>query len=113
MNVAGSLQLAGMHSLVWRYKTIEISDLDINEMRKYCVVKSDGTKETGDTHQNDIDAIQQRLDHEHVQYYLTKENDTWAKVCNAMDVEHAPSVMEKLLHNTGALLHNTGAGVSM
>ena len=65
------------------------SDMDINEMRKYCVLNSDGTKETGDSHQNDIEAVRRRLDQTHVQYYLTKENDTWAKLCNAMDIEYS------------------------
>eukprot|EP01048_Picozoa_sp_COSAG05_P004634 COSAG05_NODE_257_length_12748_cov_68.067120_5_plen_132_part_00 len=37
------------------------SDMDINEMRKYCVLNSDGTKETGDSHQRKSDSDNKRI----------------------------------------------------
>ena len=37
---------------------------------------------------SDVDAVRARLDRLKLQYYVTKNNDSWPKICNAMGIEY-------------------------
>ena len=63
----------------------------MNEMRKYCVLRSCGYPDQGKwivEDASDVDAVRARLDKLKLQYYVTKNNDSWPKICNAMAIEY-------------------------
>lgn len=67
------------------------SDFDMVEMRKYCVLRSCGYPDQGKwivEDASDVKAVTSRLDKLKLQYYVTKNNDSWPKICNAMRIEY-------------------------
>jgi len=65
-------------------------DMDVNEMRKYCVLSTDGQQPDQPwqaASENDLDAVQRRLNDLKMAYYVTKNGDTWSKICAALSIE--------------------------
>ena len=64
-------------------------DFNVNEMRKFCVLNSDGIQ-PDQTWQSasvsDVAAVQARLDDLKMAYFTTKNQDTWSKICSGLDL---------------------------
>ena len=59
-------------------------------MRKYCILSKDGQKPDQPwqaASENDLDAVQRRLNDLKMAYYTTKNGDTWSKICAALNIE--------------------------
>ena len=85
------------------------SDFDINEMRKYCVLQQHGQPSSGDwinSFCSDIKAVKARLDKLKVNYYQTKDNDSWSKLCNSMKIDYN---QRRIFYDWLSKVHGFGA----
>ena len=59
------------------------TDFDTNQMRKYCVLMSDGAADSTwmEDYVSDVAAVRRRLTKLKLVIYETKDGDTWSKIC--------------------------------
>ena len=85
------------------------SDFDITEMRKFCVLQQHGPPNSGDwinSNCSDITAVKTRLGKLKVSYYVTKENDSWSKICNSMKINYN---QRQMFYDWLSTVHGYGA----
>jgi hypothetical protein len=65
------------------------SDFNINQMRKYCVLRSDGAADSTwlEDFVSDVKAVRKRLTELHFNIYDTGDGDTWSKICAGVGVK--------------------------
>ena len=89
------------------------TDFDTNQMRKYCVLMSDGAADSTwmEDYVSDIAAVRRRLTKLKLVIYETKDGDTWSKICfnvgmKSNTAKNAYYMWLRKFHGYGSVKHS-------